>query len=390
MTNQCKGMKPLLLKLLILTISIFINQNLNAQNLSVTTGASTSGLGLQQFLLPATNDFEQDVTVEIRGRQVRFLNSDLQFSNIHDISRSESGQYVALLTTNESTYEVIVVENGVTKLASYDSKVEIRSDDPSVQIYALNNGGVVIRNNILFYDFFSPTGEIEASVSALRGTNIRTGLSQLAMSENQSGFFFYIPEIFYGSNRGSVILRFAGDENHIRVFESSDQTISSLDVLDNGSRLLVHLISNQGNHSAVMLDANGTVINSIDLDFEPLKLSLTRDGNFLVAQASARVVVMNASNGNRVGATSIRSGSIILSDYLPQSDTILILSGDQDNSRIRNAQITTVNIGERSINRAEVPVVLGYHPRLPLTFDSLRAGLYVMRGAHQNLVIRLD
>lgn len=388
MIKKTSGVTSLLGKLLIFTISFFLNHTIEAQNLTVTTGASTSGLSQNQFLIPTEHPAVSDPKIEIGENHITFLSNNSQLTDVYDFSVSPAGKFVAALVIEEKAYHVVVHEISGRLLHKFSTNVEVRDDDPSVKIYANDNGGVVVRSNIVFFDVFSPSGELVSSVTAIQGSNLRTGVADATMSNDGSVLLFYVPEIHFGSQIGSTVKRFAGNDEHISVFESTTQRVVSVGTSADGNRIVLHVMDGAENHEAVYTDVNGSVMQRISFDFNPVEVSLTSDGRYIVARGSGRVVVFDGRNGNRLGATSVRGPSTISATFLPQSQTILILTGDVQGRRITNAQVHSVNVAQRSISRNDVPTVLGHHPRIPFSYQTIRPGVYVIRGAHQNLVVR--
>lgn len=339
-------------------------------------------------MLNTNHPAQDEYKIQIGTNSVTFLDSDEVISGFQSYSVSPNNSYWAFLFADGDYLEVTVTEATGQLVQTFTTDIPVSDDDPSFKTYALDNGSVMVRSDIAFFDLYNINGERIKNISAVFGGPDGEGLANVVMSKDGSGIYFYNAEIRFGNNTGSRVLRFNSNGEPVAIFNSESKSIEQVNVLPDGNKILLLLSDGSGNKSAQLIDSKGSVVRSFDFDFEPIELTVSADQNFMTSRATGRVVVYRLDNGERLGAASIRQRTIAAS-YIPADNTIVVLAGSRNGNTVNSVSVHVINISERSISRGEISQSFGYHGVNQLSVYALRNSLYVISGLNQNLVVRL-
>lgn len=353
---------------------------LNAQSLDISVVNGTGSDGPSTFKLAAG--------------KIKISSSELQFqgaTRVTDVAAygvSPDHRKVGILRHTAEGGEALLHESDGDTLMRF-STIKLVRDDPSLAIYPLNNGEILIRDNIANFTLYDPFGNVITGASNLTGNRRGQSISETEMDDNGNTILVYTPKIERGDRYGSGA-RVLEQGNSMRtVYSSTDRFIKFAEVTDDGS-LIVFITAKKGTDDRVLImDRYGNQLNAIETNEDLTGARLSGEGRYVSAYSNRRVLVYNTLTGDRVGSTSFRT-SLITAVYFPDDAVILGMTGSHyEQSGIMNdLQFHAINLEERSVARKSLAGGLVMKKQIPVRVT--RRGTFRYRISGMNKEIELQ
>ncbi|WP_142454717.1 hypothetical protein [Gracilimonas mengyeensis] len=343
-----------------------------AQSVQISEVQQTADAGNQFELADASFTLERGAPSFVAGG-----------SYSADINVASGLSIAALGTGNIQLYGT----NG-TVLQSRD--YDFQPDDSSIEVYAKPDGGFVLRENIANFLFFDSFGEISNSISNSSQSTEGEAISELAADPMFETIVLYNPVIVRDGvegSRASVVKPNGITQN---IFNSQDRAIRFVEVSEDGQFIGVVTYLSGTDDIITLLDRNGNELNSFSLNQDISDFRVSKDGRYLTLRSDSRVAVFSVTSGERMGSTSIRSGSIYFADYVPEEATIIALSAERSGDFLNDVQFHAINLEERSLERKEYGLALGISDAVPLRLNRSNAGNYVLTGLSTTLALNVS
>jgi hypothetical protein len=369
-----------LLRILVLVLlpSILIGQSLN---LSVTK--KTSDNNSSTFLLDRGE-------VVIGSESLQFLNTNSTVSRYEAFGISPDGGSIGVLKRSAGEGRVILLDSAGDTLSSYSAK-SLASDDPSLAIFPFNNGSIILRDNITNFTFYNTFGEIATNMSSSSQSKEGEAISEVAMSPQGETVVVYNPKIKRNGSLGSKAQVMLGDKEFHDIHFSTDRYLKEVNVSEDGN-FIVAVTAQEGTQDRVLImDKFGNELNNISSDEDLVGTSLSDNAEYITLFSTGRVMVYSTLDGDRLGATSLRS-TVFLADYFPEDNVILVLMGSysENTGVLNNVEFRAINIGERKIASKEFSGDLGFNNVIITQLVRTSADEYQLIGSSKHVTIKAN
>lgn len=352
-----------------------------SQSLNTTTAQGTSDNNPSTFLL-------EDGEIRIGSDAFQFLANNRSVTQYENFGISPDGSVVAVLKRVEGEAQIDLFNSAGDPLNSYSAK-SLGSDDPSLGIFALNNGNVILRDNITNFTFYDTFGELLTSMSSSSQTEEGEAISELAMDPEGETIVVYNPKIKRTGKLGSQAQVKLANNEFRNIYRNTDRYLKELKVSDDGNMITAITAQDGTDDQVLIMDRYGNELNSITTDENLSGVSLSADNKYITLYSSGRAIVYSV-NGDRIGASSSRS-PVFLADYFPEDNVLLFVMGNySENSGIlNNVEFRAVNIQQRQIASEDFPGgALGFTDEIQPRLVRTSAGEYQLKGSSKEVIIR--
>lgn len=368
------------MKYLLLLLMLQVTSTAIGQSIDVTPTGSSAGNDAQTFSME-----RGDLTV--RGRQVTVTGTNGQtgFSSAlaHDLS-GNSG-YLGVIHTDNDLRASIVGGGGEELVGLTLDWVD--PFDETLGIMIFNDGGFVIRDNVVNFTFYGSEGSLLHSTSNSSGSTGGEVVSEMRSDPAGTTVLLTNPRVNYSSGQGARARVVAGEESVYDLFSSRNRTLKYADVTDSGS--FVILISERSGtpDQVIVTDRFGNLIAELSTDEELVGATLSEQGDFLTIFSSNRVQVYRTDTMERLGSTSFRV-SVNYAFYSDADKQIVALCGARSqNNRIANPEIHAIHLEKRSIARTDLAYPLAWLNNSQPGMSRSGSGEYLLTGLNRNLRI---
>ncbi len=222
--------------------------------------------------------------------------------------------------------------------------------DPSLKTYALQNGGVIVRENIANFLVYDSFGKVVRSISNSTQSKGGESISEIAADANGKTIVLYNPKVISNGKSGSRAKVIGLNRTELDIFYSDSRVIRTVKVSESGEFIAIATGKEGTDDEVVIVDRYGNKINTVSFDQEIVGVNLYGSGSTLTVYSNSRAAVYNVLNGKRLGSTSFRS-PVHFANYSSSDKTIIALTGDMNGNTISNVEIHAVNIDARKVAR---------------------------------------
>lgn len=372
-----------------LIIGLFCFQLSNAQQITISPISESSENSENEYTL--SNRWGEIETIRKFHDAVEFTGTNYTVSNYEQVSVSPGNFKFGFLMREGSDYNVEIRDEKGEKAHQLTEIDTFDDDDPSPKIYVLDNGEVFYRFNISFFRHYDSNGEQIETINNSSDSPEGEMISELKRLPYSNGVLLYNPQIRYGGDQtGSRVQYYDGKGDPEEIFASEDRQIQDLTYSKNGQLLVLHLIDDNTHYSRAV-DLNGNTFYSHEYDdFEPVELSVSDDGRYLVSRGSSRVMTHDMHTGESMGSTSIGT-STLSATYSSDLNSMLVLSGSysESNNSLSNMELRRVDVVERSIDTKEIDGSYHWNQLLPLRIDTRAGNEFRISGINRPLQITM-
>ncbi|MDX1639120.1 MAG: hypothetical protein R3281_14230 [Balneolaceae bacterium] len=367
-------LKKLLLLLLLPTISY-------SQSLTVSVDNRTSGNRYTTFGL-----HQHNVTFANNG--IQFPGSGRQFGDYLSFATPAGYGHIGVIQNTARGAQTYLLSTLGDTLSSFET-ISVSYDDPSLALFPMRSGEVLLRNNIANFTLYEPLGTIKTSASS--GSQSRGGesISEVAVDPRGITVVLYTPKIKRDGQVGSQAQLLDDNNATNSIFYSNNRYLKYAGVSDDGQFILL-ITAREGRDDHVMvMDRFGNELTSISTDEDLVAGYFTESSSELVIHSNRRAIVYKTLNGERVGSTSFRA-PLLLARYFSADNTIVGLTASKvENTEIyRDLQFHAINLQQREIARRELGGAIGTSPNIPMKFVRVGTGRYRFLGANKIINLR--
>lgn len=350
------------------------------QTLHLSTSKQTSDNNTSTFLLG-------NGEVTISNNSLQFSSNNNAITDFEDFGVSPDKSIIGVLKRSEGQGEIILFNSLGDTLNSYTGK-SLASDDPSQAVYPLNNSNVIFRDNITYFTLYDTFGETLTGISSSSESEEGETIAEVVMSKDGQTMVVYNPKVKRKGNLGSKAQVMLPDKTFQNIYFSTDRYLKEVRVSEDGNFVIAITAQEGANDRVLIMDKYGNELNDISTDENLLGISLSDDSEYITLFSSGRVMVYSVLDGERLGATSIRS-SVFLADYFPEDNIILVLMGNYSASTgtMNNVEFRAINIGQRAIAGEEFSGVLGFSEAITPEFVRFSSNNYQLKGGSKRINI---
>lgn len=377
--------------LVLLFAGIFSYQFADAQQINISPTSESIENTENEYTI--YNRWGDAVQLQKFPNTIEFLSAGYTKTGYEQMSIAPGGLMFAFLERDGNTYNAEVVQDDGEKVHRIEEIDEHDENDPSPKLYVLDNGELFYRYNISFFRHYDSNGKQLETIDNTSGSQEGEVVSELKRLPHSNAVLFYNPRVLYQDDQvGSRIQYYDGGEEAKEIFSSENRYIEDISLSANGQLMVLHLKDDaSGNHYAEAIDLDGNSLFSIAYDdFEPLELTVSKDGRYLTSRGSGRVMTHDMHTGESKGSTSLRQ-STLAANYSAERNQILILTGshNESNYSLSNLEFRVVDVMERSIDSIEIEGNYFWNQLLPITIDAKSSNEFRISGINRNLDVVL-
>ena len=348
---------------------------LKAQSLSIDIVEGSSN-NLNTFSI-------ENGSVEIGSNAIVFNNSGKEFSDLFSYGISADLSLMGILPIGDDKNTVGILSDGGDILSEYKVP-DFSLDDPSLQIYTLNNGAVLMRDNIVSFSRFDPFGKTGITISGKAKSSDSQVIPQVAISPKGNTTIIYTRQIKNGGFIGSNVGRLVAGGGLKAIYSSQERIIKDLQISDDGQFVTIVTAKEGTDDEVLILDKYGNQINQIESSQDLTSTSLSKSAEFITISSESRAAVYDTISGERLGSTSF--GAFLLqAKYFPEDEILLALSGNMSSngSSASNIEFHAIHLGKREVERQEFGSSLGFNASLGFYFERISSSRYQLKGANK-------
>lgn len=341
-----------------------------AQSLSISNAGNTAANATSEFNIAGH-------TLTINGAFPSYAASDVS-ADVNTIT--------AVGTSIHSNGVSVFAGNGS---AMYNPSYKLLKDDESARIYAMANGGFIIRENIANFLFYDATGSIRQSISNSSQSTEGESVSELASDPLFKTVVLYNPKIVRNGVEGSRARIVEKNWTTSDIFYSNDRAIRSVKVSADGQYVAIISYRSGTDDEVEITDRFGNDISRVSFSQDVQDVRFSKDGEFVTILSGSRVGVYSLLDGEREGSTSFRS-RLYFAEYIPQDDAIVALTANEQNGVLTEVEVHAINLDARKIERQEYGSTLGISALLPVQLMRTGSDRYILTGLSKTLEIRVS
>lgn len=296
------------------------------------------------------------------------------------ISASKS-EYTPL-KAEVSTHGISILQQGEELLAvPYTFPAE---PDPSLEAYTLQNGAVIVRENIANFLLYDSFGKVHTSISNSTQSAGGESISEFATDLNGKTLIAYNPKVISGGKTGSRAKKLSYTDVPVDVFYSADRALSLVEVSANGQFIGFVSVKPGTDDQVEISDRFGNFLGSISFDQQIKGVTFSENGLYVTIYSQGRAAAYEIRSGKRVGSTSFRS-SLQFAAYSSEDKSIVAISGSGE-EEIKDIELHVISISARKIARQQFEESLTrlHKP----VFSRVGSGRYTIQGFSRELDIR--
>lgn len=299
-----------------------------------------------------------------------------------DISSSAMSQK-QLISKNGDAGIVVSELNGVELVVgSYNFPSQ---SDPSLQVYTLQDGSFIVRENIANFLMYDSFGKVQRSISNSSQSEGGESVSELALDPKGKTIVLFNPKVVSGGITGSRAQLVDDKNKAINLFYSTDRAISLVEVSVNGEFIAIASIGSGSDDEIQLMDRFGNILNTISFDQDVEGVTFSENGLFVTIYSGSRAAAYEIRSGERVGSTSFRNTTLQFASYDPVDKTIIGLTGSGDKT-FSDIELHAVNVSARKIARKDYSESLSVAGKISLIRTG--SGRYTIFGLDKELKLR--
>ncbi|MFN1834411.1 hypothetical protein AB2B38_004025 [Balneola sp. MJW-20] len=343
---------------------------INAQSLTIQTQSGSGNNTPAIFTLNGTD-------IEL-GRGTLSINT----VNYSADSRAVDVNGMAVILNDQGISRI--GQNGaVLYKADYQAPGE---EDPSLKVYAVYNGGFVLRENIANFLLYDSFGDLKHSISNSTQSQGGESISELAADPYFKTIALYNPEYRLNGKSGSRVSVIDGSRSR-EVFNIDDRVINTVTVSSDGQFIAVGSSASGSDDQVDVVDRYGNLINQFEFDQDVAGFSFSRGNDYLTVYSTGRVVVYETISGERIGSTSLRT-PVRAASYFPQDNSIVLITATGQGTILSDIEVRVIDLQQRAIASEEFSQTLGTAVEIPVTIRRTARRAYTIEGLSKGLNIR--
>ena len=316
-------------------------------------------------------------------RTILFLLSIALISKVDAQSlQVSSSNYDLILPSASVDIDGITISDGndVIQTGSYSMQSE---PDPSLKVYPLQNGTVILRENIANFLFYDTFGKVTQSISNSSQNESGEAISEIAFDPKGKTIILYNPKIILGENTGSRAKLAAANSSPVDIFYSTNRALRTIQVSSNGELIALVTMKGGSNDQIMILDRFGNNLGEIEFDQDVKGVSFSENGLYVTIFSGGRAAAYQIGNRERIGSTSFRNTSLLYANYSPEDKIIVAITGSGQ-GEFSNLQGHAVNVQARKIARTDITgtIKLFHKPK----FKRLSSSQFSLQGFSQTFI----
>lgn len=302
-----------------------------------------------------TASFANEWNLSLENGRFQSTSPDFSADGVVDFDVSPDNRHVAILRNSTAAGAGFVIEiinrEGIT-VARHEGITDVDPADPSLKLYLLAGGTVVLRDNIVTFSIFTHSRGFVDRVSNSSGSPDGETMSRLISSADGTQVFVYNPRIIRQQGFSSRLSRLNIEDAAIEnLFVDGSREILNLTASNDGAFVYVLLGDPQNNVELIKLADDGTQLASISAENAGSGAYVQPEEGTVTFFNQSNAQVYSIDSGERLANAFFRQQNIVFAYYEPQDNLVLAITGQRSDrdGRIQANAIRAVDLNARSL-----------------------------------------
>jgi len=375
----------------VLFIPIFLGISCMAMAQTLHLRAISAGSGYYYMNKQGTNTNAPFVAA-IQKNAIILKSTAVQLNNYKSFGISPDKAMMGVLHQDSGNYATTLFEEPGKKLIQ-NKGLSFGSNDPSLKVYPLNNGRIIVRSNIAHFDIYNPEGALKASFSNGSGSLQGESISRLVTDYSGETIIVYNPKINKKGHKESRIQRVDPVSGHTTmIYYNSSESIKDIQVSHDGQFLAV-LFENHKKSHVVIMDLFGNKIHSFHFDNALTHIAFSNNDRYITMVQGNSVTVYHILSGKKAGAAYLRGYDVTYANYIPADHAILGIGSNYNkgSDKLNKVEFSVVDLKRRKIASRTYSGNLTWYPEtFPVSIDRLGRDHYRINGFSSLFRIKAD
>jgi len=259
----------------------------------------------------------------------------LDFSNVLDYDLSPDSRHIAVLREDlDNPAQPFIIEiyneEGV-KVGLQTELVDLDVHDPSLKLFLLANGTIVLRDNIVGFTIYDISDLYVDRVSNASGSPEGETISRLVSSREGKQVYVYNPRIIQGDGFSSRIssLDMAGSIDYL--YEAEGSEILNLTATESGEYVFAVLSDENDKREVLKINSTGEVVARHVPDMDSPGYYVQPELGTVTWFEQNNAQVYDIESNERVANAYFRQQNIVFAMYEPQDNVVLTVTGTRNN-----------------------------------------------------------
>lgn len=259
----------------------------------------------------------------------------LDFSYVLDYDISPDFRHLAVLREDESRTDhpfiIEIYNRGGELVALHTDIIDLEIGDPSLKLYLVDNGNIIIRDNIVGFSLYGYSSLYTGRVSNASGSEEGEAMSRLVSSRDGSQLYVYNPRIIRGNGFSSRISRLHMTARLDNILVDQEREIVNLTATDNGEFIFAVMRDHNGRKEVLKINSEGEIVAKHQNDMSnPGFFVQPREGTVTWFQDN-QAQTYNIETGDRIANAFFRQQNIVFAKFSPEDNIVITITGSRSN-----------------------------------------------------------
>lgn len=364
--------------LLSLIICFFFPQLILAQQVRISN-VTESG-SANEILLAGANR-NQVWTIIQDGSKLLVNNGTITLSEVLSYDLSPDRRHLAALIDDKGHHVHIYNHQGVL-VGKYSNIPDVDDTDPSLKLYMIKDGGVVVRDNIVSFAIYNQRQLFVDRISNSSGSSLGESISRLSTSIDGRYTYVYNPQIKTIDGFASRLSRLSEDGVLATLFHDDEREITGLSVMESGNQV-VAVFRNGADVVMRIIDVEQGVIKETAAPMEQAGFYIQPEYGTITWFSGNAAQVYSLETGERIANAFLRNQNIIFAMFEPTDNLVVTLTGSRSyqNRTLTVNAVRVIDLTARTIlHSSDVNRVLEYSDEISPSVVRIGANRYRLTG----------
>lgn len=304
--------------------------------------------------------------IRFHDNTLQFYNQELTFNDVYDYDLSPDSRHLGMLMMDENANLVTAIINYEGEMvAMHTLQHEVELSDPSLKLYLLAEGNIVIRDNIVGFTVYSYTGGLVDRVSNSSGSPDGETMSRLVSSRDGSQVYVYNPRIIQGDGFSTRVSKLSFDGTIDNIYVDTGVEIVNLKASDDGEMIFAVTRSTDGTMQVRKIDSLGNVRASHTSEFSSPGYYVQPELNTVTWFEGNNAQVYDIGTGSRIANAFFSRQTVVFAKFEPEDNLVLTITGTRStrDGRINANGFRAVDLDARAlVHSNDISLEMNFNP----------------------------
>jgi len=285
------------------------------------------------------------------GFKLHLIDQDITIENVFSYDISPDGRHLGVLVIDDKPV-IRILNYAGDKIALFSELPDIEYDDPSLKLFMLAGGSVVLRDNIGSFSLFTHRKNGGGIANMFAQNQQAQTISSLAASPNGIYTYVYIPRIVSDHGYSSRISRLDPDASLSTLDNDFERELLQVAVSNDGAEIFAVKRDYRENVILQRFSYDGKLLGETEAPFENAGFYIQSDIGTITWFSEHRAQTYDIISGERLANAFLRQNNrIILAKYDAADNVVVTLTGSRNNRErtMTIGHVFVVDLTARSI-----------------------------------------